>query len=194
MELLHATMTAYPAVDYWEILNEQKPPASIDIIKVCQFYQRAMQIAHSWVKRLALFSFSTGTPEHAAWDYALYTGVFEDALVGGDVISLHEYGLWPRDEVSHLLRFQVLYDLVLLPEGYGDIPLYITEHGVPREDWNTTDKMAQLQAYDAQLSALPYVAGAHIYVNPWDPPYSTYPQYYPQYKAYAVSIKDRQNG
>lgn len=194
MELLRATMQANPAVDYWEIVNEQKPPASSDIVKICLFFIRAMQIAEGWGKRLALFSFSTGTPEPVAWNFALYNStVFAAALNGGHSISLHEYGLWPRDTFSHLLRCENLYTL-LESEGYGNIPLYITEYGVPREDWNTTDKLQQLQAYDEQLSMLSYVAGAHVYVNPWDPPYSTYPAIYDGYKQYCIAVKDRANG
>jgi hypothetical protein len=193
MELLRETMTAYPAVDYWEIVNEILPPTPADIVKICAFFKRALEIAESWGKRLALFSFSTGTPEPEAWIYASPTGVFDRAYAGGHVLSLHEYGLWGRDAYSHLLRFRVLYDNTLLRIGMP-IPLYITEYGVPDGDWASADKAQQFKDYDAELSKFPYIGGAHIYCNPWHPPYNTYPVYYPQYIAYAIAIKDRQNG
>jgi len=190
---LRETMMAYPAVDYWEIVNEQKPSTPPEIVNICAFFKRAMTIAESWGKRLALFSFSSGTPEPESWDYALPTGVFQAALERRHVISLHEYGLWPRDADSHLLRFKALYSR-LIPAGLGGIHLYVTEYGVPREEWNVTDKMQQLREYDAQLARFPYVAGAHVYVNPWDPPYDQYTSIYPAYREYAVSVKDRING
>jgi len=191
MELLRETMAANPDVDYWEIVNEILPPQPADIVTICEFFGQAMVIAEAWGKKLALFSFSMGTPEPESWEFAFNDSlVFECADDGGHAISLHEYGVWPNDAGSTLLRFEALYDWI----GHLRIPLYITEYGVPREVFYTVDKMQQIREYDAQLAKLRYVAGAHVYVNPWDDDYSKYVDLYPEYEQYAIAVKDRVNG
>lgn len=194
MNALQSIMAANPAIDYWEIVNEQQPPSSQSISVICEFFKHAMAIATSWGKKLAIFSFSTGTPEPNAWDYAYTTGVFQQVLAEGHVISLHAYGHTPDDLTYHLLRFKFLYDNVLIPNGLGNIPLYMTEYGEWKENFGSSDLMQQLIEYDMELAKLPYVAGAHVYVNPWDPPYNTYPSLYSQYIQYTIDVKDRRNG
>ena len=81
----------------------------------------------------------------------------------------------------------------MTPHGIR-LPTYITECGIWAQEWNSIDPFDQLKQYDNAISKLWYIAGAHIYVNPWDPPYDQYPAYYPQYKEYAESVKDRENG
>lgn len=196
MGQLLPSILANPAVDFWEIANEQKPPYPSDFVKMARFYIRAMQIAEDAGTRLALFSQAVGNPEYSAWDAIADTGVFELAAANHHAISLHEYGRWSDNAPDLLTRFQYLYDNIILPRCLN-IPLFITEYGCWREDIrNGIDLTAQFIAYEQACAAYPYVVGVHIYTNPYDADYATpyLSLMMTTYRDYVIAVKDRQNG
>jgi len=187
-------------VDYWEIVNEQDPNSPEGHATIARFFIRAMEIAELWGYQLALFSYSMGVPEPHEWDAIAQTGVFERAAQGGHAISLHEYGEWPRDQISLLTRYRYVYETHILPRGL-DIPLFITEagaHGFDPSEYTDAQMIEQMVAYDREVSKDPYVAGVHLFTVGG---FGSWPQYrdrwvelYPQFVDYAVSVKDRANG
>jgi hypothetical protein len=157
-----------PYVDYWETLNEQKPESPEQAKAQAQYYLRLMDLVEADGFKLAIFSYSLGVPEPECWDAIAETDLFRRAYEGGHVLSLHEYGRFPKDAGHILGRFTDLYDRHLLPDW--PIPLLITEynvdekaageglHGYTYEEW-----LAQMQQYDALLRQYSYVLGAHIF-------------------------------
>ena len=187
-------------VDYWEIMNEEDPPGSEGHINLAHFFIEAMNIANIWDVKLALFSYSMGVPEPFEWDAIATTGIFELAARTGHAISLHEYGVWPRDQISLLTRYRYVYEKHILPNGY-DIPLFITEYAPDAwtlDAFSDDDLMAQIAAYDNELAKDPYVAGAHIFTvggaSGWGWFRDRWVRLYGRYEDYAVSVKERANG
>ncbi len=131
-------------VDYWEILNEQKPPTMAGHAWLAEFFIAAMDIAEANGYRLALFSYSTGVPQWHEWEAIVETGVFARAKAGGHVLALHEYD-WPvsnqrwseptedlppyEDRGVLNCRYRYLYRDFLIPRDEV-IPLVITESGL----------------------------------------------------------------
>jgi len=187
-------------VDFWEIVNEQDPVGAEGHTKIALYFIRAMEIAELWGYKLAIFSYSMGVPEPHEWDAIAQTGVFERAAQGGHAISLHEYGEWPRDQISLLTRYRYVYENHILPRGL-DIPLFITEagaHGFDPSEYTDAQMIEQMIAYDREVAKDPYVAGVHLFTVGG---FGSWPQYrdrwvelYPQFVDYAVSVKDRANG
>jgi len=201
MNALATTMGANPAVDYWEIINEQDFANEIGHWQLCLFYIEAMRIAETWGKKLAIFSYSTGVPEPWEWDFMAGSTVFEWCAAGGHAIALHEYGLWPRDQVSLLTRYRYVYEMHIVGQGLN-IPLFITEYGPDAwtfEHLSDDEMMAQLIAYDQQLALDPYVVGAHVFtvggaVGGWQPMRDRWVRLYGRYIDYVNSVKGRRNG
>lgn len=170
MQALLPVMIGYPAVTYWEIVNEQDPPGAEGHAQLARFFLRAMQIANQYGIKLALFSYSVGVPEPTEWDAIAATGVFEAAAAGGHALALHEYGM--VGEGSVIGRFQDVYNRHILPRRLN-IPLFITEYGVRREQTHDPATVwSQFVQYERMCRALPYVAGVHAYIGPpADPDY-----------------------
>ena len=186
-------------VDFWEIINEQDPEGATGHVKLCEFLIEAMHIAEFGNYKLALFSYSMGVPEPHEWDAIAETGIFERAAQGGHAISLHEYGVWPTDQVSLLCRYRYVYEKHILPRGLN-IPLFITEYAP--DAWTLsafTDAqlMEQLRVYDAELAKDPYVAGGHVFTvggfGSWPQFRNRWVQLYGLYEDYVVSVRNRAN-
>jgi len=175
MALLQPYMLQYPAVDYWEIVNEQDPPGEAGHVQLARFFIRAMEIAETWGKRLACFSYSMGVPEPGEWDAMAETGVFERMAQGGHALALHEYGR--LGEWSLIGRFRDVYDRIILPLRLN-IPLFLTEYGVQRPDTHDRELVwQQFVEYERLCRAYPYVAGVHAYIGSA----SSDPDYYNAY-------------
>ena len=178
-------------VDYWEIQNENDPPAIAGHVWLAEMYIAAMQIAEDNGHKLALFSYSTGVPQWHEWEAIVETGVFARAKAGGHILALHEYG-WPTTdnrwgEATEDLppyedrgvltgRYRYLYRDFLIPRDEV-IPLAITESGLDPllenadpGDWKHryVDNMIW---YDTKLREDDYVIGATMFtlgsVAPW---------------------------
>ena len=131
-------------VDYWEVLNESKPPSIAGHAWLAQFFIAAMDIAEDNGYKLALFSYSTGVPQWHEWEAIVETGVFARAIAGGHALALHEYD-WPvsdqrwgeptedippyEDRGVLNCRYRYLYRDFLIPRDEV-IPLVITEAGL----------------------------------------------------------------
>jgi hypothetical protein len=191
----HMPRWAYESdvVDYWEILNENKPPTMAGHAWLAQFFIAAMDIAEANGYRLALFSYSTGVPQWHEWEAIVETGVFARAKEGGHALALHEYG-WP---VMHWLwgeptedlppyedrgvlagRYRYLYRDFLIPRDEV-IPLVIAECGLdplvpgpPMEQPWRERYVEQMAWYDTKLREDEYVVGAAMFtIGPteqWD--------------------------
>lgn len=202
MAALLPIMQQYPAVDYWEIINEQNPPHPEDHANMALFFMRAMQIAEDNGKKLGCFSYSVGTPkagfngEPDYWENIAATGVFERMAQGGHILCLHEYGQVPGDLGHVLCRYRHVYNNYILPRGL-DIPLIITEYGVIREHTHDYDFVfAQMLAYDAQVRQDPYCVGFQMYIGPIGDPdyYNAYTAIQqPFYVDYMIGQKDVSN-
>jgi len=68
------------------------------------------------------------------------------AAMGGewpvDAVGMHPYGQYPAGiaEIPHLTKFGNLYDyLHIAAQGLPGVPIWITEIGVPIDDWGLAD-------------------------------------------------------
>ncbi len=171
-------------VDYWEILNENKPPTVAGHVWLAQFFIEAMDIAEANGHKLAIFSYSTGVPQWHEWEAIVETGVFARAKAGGHALALHEYD-WPVinqrwNEPTEDLppygdrgvlagRYRYLYRDFLIPRDEV-VPLVITEGGLdpvvggPDMDqpWQAryVDNMAW---YDTLMREDDYVVGSAMF-------------------------------
>ena len=171
-------------VDYWEILNENKPPTMAGHVWLAQFFIAAMDIAEVNGYKLALFSYSTGVPEWHEWEAVVETGIFARAKEGGHALSLHEYD-WPvmdqrwgeptedlppyEDRGVLAGRYRHLYRDFLIPRDEV-IPLLITECGldpvvggpVLEQPWQER-YVEEMIWYDTKLREDDYVVGAAMF-------------------------------
>ncbi|MEE8390550.1 MAG: hypothetical protein V3S14_07105, partial [Anaerolineae bacterium] len=174
-------------VDYWEILNEAKPPTIAGHVWLAQFFMAAMDIAEDNGHKLALFSYSTGVPQWHEWEAIVETGVFARAKTGGHVLALHEYD-WPvadyrwseptedlppyEDRGVLNCRYRYLYRDFLIPRDEA-IPLVITEAGLdpvlmfagnPNLSQPWQDRyVEEMIWYDTKLREDDYVVGAAMF-------------------------------
>jgi hypothetical protein len=171
-------------VDYWEVLNENKPPTIAGHVWLAEFFIAAMDIAEANGHRLALFSYSTGVPQWHEWEAIVETGVFARAKAGGHALALHEYDwpvidrLWgeptedlpPYEDRGVLAgRYRHLYRDFLIPRDEV-VPLVITECGLDPvvnlqveapnwREWFVEDMIW----YDTKLREDDYVVGAAMF-------------------------------
>lgn len=205
---------ASPHVDYWEGWNEFVPVnaermrwlAAFEAAFACQMQARG------W--RAAVGGFAAGTPELP--DMQAFLPALQAAKRCGGIFHLHEYnaprldcGVSPAGAAGVIpnapalsvpagpltLRYRFWYELILKPNGLGDLPLVISETGLDDvngcpglpsgpwkrvRDWWTgagglggDDKqiyVEQLAWYDAQLRQDAYVLGATVFtVSALDP-------------------------
>ncbi len=171
-------------VDYWEILNENKPPTVAGHAWLAHFFIAAMDIAEANGHKLALFSYSTGVPQWHEWEVIVDTGVFARAKAGGHALALHEYD-WPtsdyrwaeptedlppyEDRGVLVGRYRYLYRDFLIPRDEV-VPLLITECGLDpvlrRPGQPTTWKeryVEEMAWYDTKLREDDYVVGAAMF-------------------------------
>jgi hypothetical protein len=195
MATLLPTMLANPAVDYWEFINEQKPATPEGARDQAQFCIRCMDIAEDAGVHLAFFSDSVGTPEFWAWVARAETGIFERIADGGHALALHEYGCVGESWV--IGRFAEVYERIILPKKLN-IPLFVTEYGVRREDLarGADWVWSQFVQYDQMCAKYTYFAGFHAYIGPQgDSAYKTmYSGLEARFTQYAINIMERVNG
>ena len=171
-------------VDYWEILNENDPPAIAGHVWLAQFYIEAMKIAEENDYKLALFSYSVGVPQWHEWEAIVETGVFARAKEKGHILALHEYG-WPttdyrwgeptedqppyEDRGVLTGRYRYLYRDFLIPRDEV-VSLAITESGLdpllggPSGEGPWRERYVENMIwYDTKLREDDYVIGATMF-------------------------------
>jgi len=152
-------------VDFWEPMNEDNPPELWQHQKIAEVMLECMRIANEEGLKLAIFSYSLGTPKIEFWEGICETGVFGFAQNHGHILSLHEGTLeapaWSEDAVPWLhTRYRLLYDI--LKKRNEVIPLVISEWCIGAytgfeadpEEW-----ARQLLWYESELLKDDYVIG-----------------------------------
>lgn len=168
-------------VDYWEPINEPLgggvPTQAYERLAQLMIY--CMELAEERGLRLALFSFSAGTPEWADMTAIIETGVFTRAKAGDHILALHE-GVFGDDPIDlyygpqHTIpgapeiratgslcgRYRYWYHLL---EGRDEVvPLFISEFyagGGYGNEANIEDIVQRMAWYDDQLQRDDYVLG-----------------------------------
>jgi hypothetical protein len=185
MDIIFDTIDQHPelaeVVDYWEPINEPLgggvPTGAY--VRLAQLMIHCMDLAEARGLRLALFSFSAGTPEWDDMTAIVETGVFARAKAGGHILALHEgvYGAVPVDKwygsENHIPGAPVIPDTGALTGRYRYwyhlleqrdqvIPLFISEFyagGGYDADGNPGAIIARLAWYDRQLQRDSYTLG-----------------------------------
>jgi hypothetical protein len=193
-----------PDIVYWEGHNEPVWNTNEEMAWYAQAEVERMKLMAKEGLKCVIGNFATGTPDLALWP--AFFPAFEAALEYGAILGLHEYScpwMWwmtgkhqldpnsdEGDEGWTTLRYRKIYRQHLIPNGFGKVPLAITETGIdplvnpkPKEagkggTWqglgsfwkkhdNESDKddyyVRQLIWYDKELQKDDYVAGATIF-------------------------------
>ena len=168
-------------VDYWEPINEPLGGGvpTDAYVRLSQLMIHCMDLAEARGLRLALFSFSAGTPEWADITAIVETGVFARAKAGGHILALHEgvYGdvpinKWygseshipgaPKIPNSGALTGRYRYWYHLLRQKDQVVPLFISEFyagGGYGDTAELHDIVARLAWYDRQLQRDDFALG-----------------------------------
>ena len=79
-----------PYIDYFEIVNEPNPATVTQTLRAADFMMEAMRLAeqHNPPYRLAIWSFSSGTPE--PWQAQLISHTLRYAAEHGHILSVHD--------------------------------------------------------------------------------------------------------
>ncbi|MGH9022613.1 MAG: Ig-like domain-containing protein, partial [Acidimicrobiia bacterium] len=127
-----ATILTYPAVDYWEGLNEPVVTSASTMSWYAQFEIARVNILAANGRKACIGNFATGNPDLALWPS--FIPAIDQALAKGGIMGLHEYGtpmtqLWeePAGEGWLCGRYRKVYRQHL--QG-REIPLVITETGL----------------------------------------------------------------
>ncbi len=197
-------------VDYWEIINEQDPPGPDGHRRLAELMIHCMDIADREGYKLALFSYSMGTPEWEEMEAIVATGVFGRAKAGGHALALHEYA-YPMnawfgeplpgrptypDRGPLACRYRWLYEDFLKPRNEV-VPLFLTEVNLAKDlpQVSVEEWMQQMKWYDARLREDYYVVGAHLFslggAGSWDN--YDFTRMLPEMTRYMISVKDTQD-
>ena len=150
----------------WEGINEPVPSSVDDAKALNAWFVRFAQIMHSEGERVAGFSWSTGNPTPAQWNYVIPNVV--EAAAAVDVHAFHEY-YSPQGKEQDWGRYRA-FEQAMPPQSRK--PVIITEcgyddSGQPSGGYQgkiSNDQYMQiLKAYDQVLLQDPYVLGATIY-------------------------------
>lgn len=198
------TYQANPHITYWEGHNEPVWSTAEGMSWYAQFEVERMRLMADQGFRCVIGNFSSGAPNLALWPTffpALKAAQHHKALLG-----LHEYScpwMWwmtgshqlnPNEDEGDAgwttLRYRKVYREHLIPNGFGNVPLVITECGIdplvnPKPPaagfggtwkklggfWTTHDNerdkadyyFRQLVWYDKQLQKDDYVVGATLF-------------------------------
>lgn len=154
--------------DWYDPLNEPVIGTPMQATWLNEWMLEALIIASEYGVKLALFSFSTGSPDYALWPYLLTS--LQLGKSNGAILSLHAYndgGLAERDENGNLtqaaldtaFRHRKIY--ATLPDN-AKLPVVYTEasadngYGMrPASEW-----IADLIAYGEIIKDDPIVLGA----------------------------------
>jgi hypothetical protein len=168
-------------VDYWEPINEPlgggSPADAYERLAQLMIY--CMDQAQARGLKLALFSFSAGTPEWVDMVAIVETGVFARAKAGGHILALHEgvfddapVDLWygpehtipgaPEIPGTGSLCGRYRYWYYQMAERDEVVPLFISEFyagGGYGDDAEIDEIVERMAWYDEQLQRDPYVLG-----------------------------------
>jgi len=155
-----------PITELWNEGDEVGQRLGNGLERRVQLTAEAVAIMHANGLKVAGFSFSTGVPEPADWAYVKSQG-----FAGVDYLAIHEY--WGPEGFStwNALRYRRVHEWL----GGSHPPFIVTECGRDAVEGGTSGwKLAgitgaqyvnELLAYDAQLSADPYVLGATVFTT-----------------------------
>ena len=89
------------AVDYWEVTNEPLGGGvpTEAYVRLAHLTIKCLDIAEANDLKLAIFSFSAGTPEWVDMVALVETGVFARAAAGGHILTVHE-GVFGDDPID----------------------------------------------------------------------------------------------
>jgi hypothetical protein len=198
------TYQANPGIKYWEGHNEPVWSTAEEMSWYGQFEAERIGLMAEHGLKCVIGNFATGSPDLALWPSFL--SALEAAQTHKALLGLHEYScpwMWwmtgthqlnpdedEGDEGWTTLRYRKIYRQHLIPNGFGDVPLVITEAGVdplvnPKppsagaggtwkllgDFWATHDNepdkadfyFRQLVWYDEELQKDPYVVGATLF-------------------------------
>lgn len=122
--------------DYYDPLNEPVVGTPSQARWLNDWMIRALEIANEYGYKLALFSFSDGSPEYDLWQYLF--GALRLGKQSGSILSLHEYGIeynliernpdgsLTENTIHNSLRHRKIWEL--LPEDCR-IPILVSECG-----------------------------------------------------------------
>jgi hypothetical protein len=211
-----STYQANPHIRYWEGHNEPVWNSGEEMAWYAQFEVERMGLMADLGLKCVIGNFASGSPLLSMWpDFfpALEAAKKHDALLG-----LHEYScpwMWwmtganqlnpnedEGDEGWTTLRYRKIYREHLVPNGYGAVPLVITECGIDplvnpkppqagaggtwrqlRGFWAANDNepdaadyyFRQLVWYDEELQKDDFVVGAAVFTwGNFGPPWESY--------------------
>ncbi len=193
-----------PAITYWEGHNEPVWNSDEEMAWYAQFEVERIKLMAKEGLKCVIGNFATGSPDLKLWP--AFFPALKAAQEHGALLGMHEYScpwMWwmtgkhqldpnadEKDEGWTTLRYRKVYRQHLIPNGFGDIPLVITECDIdplvspkPPEvgvggTWqqlggfwkrhdNESDKAdyyyRQLVWYDKELQKDDYVVGATIF-------------------------------
>jgi uncharacterized protein (DUF1800 family) len=165
--LVRPTWRLNPHIDAWETFNE----FSAHWAWQGEFYIAMMDLAEADDFRLVLYAFSSGNPPGLPDDLSAAlecVPALREAKRRGHYLSSHEYGgvstsvnTLRGTQPHHALRYQVLYQDVLIPNG-ADAPLIISECGQNAgfQFIGTGSFIEDFAWYDAELMRDSYVVAA----------------------------------
>ena len=199
-----STYKSNPSIVYWEGHNEPVWNSKEEMVWYAQFEVERMKLMAEKGLKCVIGNFATGTPDLALWP--AFFPAFQAAQQYQAILGLHEYScpwMWwmtgkyqidpnsdEGDEGWTTLRYRKIYRQHLIPNGFGDVPLAITETGIdplvnpkPPEagtggTWkglggfwkrhdNKSDRadyyVEQLIWYDKEMQKDDYVIGATIF-------------------------------
>jgi hypothetical protein len=198
------TYQANPEIKYWEGHNEPVWSTNEEMSWYAQFEVERMRLMADLELKCVIGNFGTGSPNLDLWP--AYYPALEAAQQHQALLGLHEYScpwMWwmtgnhqldpnadEGDEGWTTLRYRKVYRQHLIPNGFGNVPLVITECGIdplvnPKPPnagvggtwlrlgpfWATHDNepdmadyyFRQLVWYDQELQKDAYVIGATIF-------------------------------
>lgn len=154
--------------DWYDPLNEPVIGTVEQALWLNEWIQEALSIASDYDLKLALFSFSTGSPEYDLWQYLI--AALQLGKTNGAILSLHAYndgGLAERDESGNLTQaaldtafrhrkiYATLPDNAKLPVVYSEASADNGYGMRPANEW-----IADLIAYGEIIKDDPLVLGA----------------------------------
>jgi hypothetical protein len=195
---------ANPHIKYWEGHNEPVWSTSEDMGWYAQFEAERMGLMADLGLKCVIGNFASGAPHLPLWP--AFFPALQAAQTHQAILGLHEYScpwMWwmtgkyqlnpnedEGDEGWTTLRYRKVYRQHLIPNGFGDVPLVVTECGIdplvnPKPPqvgaggtwkhlgafWaahdNEPDKadyyFRQLVWYDRELQKDDYVVGATVF-------------------------------
>lgn len=169
-----AATAAIPA-DYLQLHNEPAIPDRDAMARLADYDAECCRLLQAEGRKATLANLAVGNPSDLTWWDAYHPALREGRRTGA-VLLLHEYN-WPamhtEDEIWYTLRHRQVYER--LPAELR-LPLILGETGLDEgvrhpgtvQGWlgrvESSEYRRQLEWYDAQLVADPYVLGAAVFM------------------------------